>query len=411
MSLTEIKILQVGDVHWPELSKSDIDAKDRLAGPHMSRVASSKALQVLGRAAKSHDAILFVGDLTSRGDLSAYASFLDGVKKLSIDPNKILIVPGNHDVDHKLCQEDQPDAQFKPLNDALTARNFRELPIDAPIYLPVSKGHSHLQIAALNSCLGCGSTKRFLDPDMDKALRATITRKMRKNPDFEQSELFWEILDTPSFDIAHIERVVDEFEQQDPSVLPIVIAHHNLLPQKVPRVTAYGELLNGGLVRDHFSRLDRPLIYLHGHIHTDPVEILTIPNSPKGRIVSISVPDLASRLNSLTFQFNSKGDPLGCIITPKEIHHHIARSPIRIPFWSVTHHPDILTDQARGVYERLQKQKRDKSIPFSELARKIKDQVQDSDIPSVLYELEWFNLINIMPRESDVNSSWIRRVI
>ena len=61
------------------------------------------------------------------------------------------------------------------------------------------------------------------------------------------------------------------------NVLSVIVAHHNLLPQRLPRLAPYTELVNGGALRASLGELGKPVLYLHGHIHEDPIEILRSP--------------------------------------------------------------------------------------------------------------------------------------
>jgi hypothetical protein len=54
--------------------------------------------------------------------------------------------------------------------------------------------------------------------------------------------LVGEILDTPAFDQDHIEEVCHTIGGMNKKNVPVVVAHHNILPQAIPRVAAYTEL-------------------------------------------------------------------------------------------------------------------------------------------------------------------------
>jgi hypothetical protein len=94
----------------------------------------------------------------------------------------------------------------------------------------------------------------------------------------------------------------------------LVVAHHNLLPQRRPRIAQYTELINSGALRASLSELDRPIVYLHGHIHTDPVETVIAPKSSP--LICVSAPPAEGGFNVLDFTFTRSGMPLSCKITP-----------------------------------------------------------------------------------------------
>ena len=48
-----------------------------------------------------------------------------------------------------------------------------------------------------------------------------------------------ELFDTPSFVEEHIAKTCDAISELEPETVPVLIAHHNLMPQPVTRVAPY----------------------------------------------------------------------------------------------------------------------------------------------------------------------------
>jgi hypothetical protein len=90
--------------------------------------------------------------------------------------------------------------------------------------------------------------------------------------------------------------------------LIVVAAHHNLLPQRLTRIAPYTELVNSGAVRASLMEAKRPILYLHGHIHTNPVEVLSMPSGDA--LVCISAPLAEAGFNILEIVFTRAGIPL-----------------------------------------------------------------------------------------------------
>jgi hypothetical protein len=70
--------------------------------------------------------------------------------------------------------------------------------------------------------------------------------------------------------------------------------------------------VNSGALRAALEELERPVVYLHGHIHQDPVEILRVPNGMP--LVSISAPEISSGFNMIELVFTRDGIPASCRI-------------------------------------------------------------------------------------------------
>lgn len=99
-----------------------------------------------------------------------------------------------------------------------------------------------------------------------------------------------------------------------PNALLVIAAHHNLLPQRLTRLAPYTELVNSGTLRASLMAAGRPVIYLHGHIHEDPIEIMAMPAGQA--VISISAPAAEDGFNLLEFNFTRSGLPLSCHINP-----------------------------------------------------------------------------------------------
>lgn len=117
-------------------------------------------------------------------------------------------------------------------------------------------------------------------------------------------------LDTPAFVEDHLSRLQRQVSTLSNNLIPIVMAHHNILAQATPRVSAYAEVLNGGLVRSRLSNLGTPAIYCHGHIHDDPVETVEAASVAHGKLVLVSAPALWKSFNMLGIEFGFQGIPI-----------------------------------------------------------------------------------------------------
>jgi hypothetical protein len=274
------------------------------------------------------DAIIFCGDLTTGGNLPRHN--LEGYKEcvnylckaLKFGPggkwskDQVQVVPANHDVVREFCHTDGNNWQekFAPLVQAWTAVGFPVLSAEAIRKVQLSANGLSLQFYAANSCVGCGVTREYFAPQIRDELENIIKKKKEEHSD-DVSVIVNEVLDTPAFDSNAIEIMADEIKSLKADILPVVVAHHNLLPQATVRVALYTELLNAGHVRTHLTNCERLVLYCHGHIHDNPIEIIQNVEDKLGRILCISAPCIIEGFNTIRIESSLANAPLGCVIT------------------------------------------------------------------------------------------------
>ena len=321
-------ILQIGDLHYNQADAGpDVDQKDQQVSDAMIATAAPSRLHAVMQAVQRQcgkdlpDVVAFCGDLTNRGCISVYKKCLDYLdRNLGLasgrywSEDEIHAVPGNHDVDRSLADSDGKDffTKFVPLSDAWREQAVDVLACDQVRGTTVGDDDAMIRALSLNSCVGCGE-RRARRGDFTSAVEADLKERAEKG-ESHAADLLWEGLDTPLFAEAHLNAVAEEIDDLDRSVLPVVTAHHNLLPQAVMRVDVYAELLNGGAARTRLSARDRWVVYLHGHIHTDPIEVIEQRFPDSGMVLSISAPEFKEGFNLIKVEFGVLGRPLGCVV-------------------------------------------------------------------------------------------------
>jgi hypothetical protein len=326
--LLQVRILQIGDVHLPSAMKSgrNIDQKDAAFSVELRNLISSLPIKVVFRQIYKIleeggvGSIVFMGDLTDAGDLEGYdktCQFIahslqlgEGRRHASIP---VGIVPGNHDINRPMALEPGITTKFEPLNAALRRASLPPLPVEQSLILPIVNGSAKLSINLMNSCWGCGA-REYIPEDFREGIGKAIEEALAKGGAKALKTYYDRQFDTPAFSEPSITQLVQSGRTADASTLLIVAAHHNLLPQRQPRIAQYTELVNSGAIRGSLGELDRPVVYLHGHIHVDPVETITAPKASP--LICISAPAAEDGFNVLDFVFTRSGMPLSCQITP-----------------------------------------------------------------------------------------------
>jgi hypothetical protein len=217
----------------------------------------------------------------------------------------------------------------------------------------------------------------------------------------------WERLDTPAFFEEDVDNLVASIRDTARTKVPVVIAHHNLLPQALPRISPYAELLNGGMLRERLGGLDQPVLYLHGHIHSSPVEVVLTPSAPRARLIIVAAPLFVEGFNRLAFEFTADGVPLGVEVTPSRVQRSggfqpraVIRVPLVAPYDSAhSESVDSVVAVVKGASAHMR---------YREVKRTVRvngRHLSDSHLQDALREAEWLGWVNLINREYEP-ASW-----
>jgi Icc-related predicted phosphoesterase len=328
MSLTSVRILQVGDLHLPSVidERRNVDDKDKSFSFELKNRISASPTKVVYQklyeliSKHLYDSVLFMGDLTNRGNLKNFdqaAKYL--AQSLQIGSGRqnqnvqVGIVPGNHDINRKLAGKPSALDKFSPLNAALLSHGLPPIPVERETLIEVAKSNANAKIFLLNSCWGCGA-KEYIPEKFREVVHSAIEGMMTNEESEEFGQYYDRQLDTPAFSNETISRVSEARVDTPDDTVEIYVAHHNLLPQRLPRLAPYTELVNSGAMRAVLTDGKKPTVYLHGHIHEDPVEVISAPQG--SNLISISSPLSSDGFNEVEIVYTATGLPMSCIIHP-----------------------------------------------------------------------------------------------
>ena len=400
-----ISVLQIGDVHFPDSrDKRLLDLKDKSMDALVANAAPHTLTKVVRALAKiiSHEpisALLLCGDLTTAGDLPNYSDcvkyLVDVLRLDSADKNNVHVVPGNHDVSRALCTDKGAlnRQKFAPLQSAWM-ENYDDVIVTQGVRgSDVSDSSRSVRIMSLNSCVGCGEW-RMLPENIRNELGEVLAGLRSKDPKAAFA-IEGQQLDTPMFDNDDIEELHGQIKSLDSHVIPVVLAHHNLLPQQLLRVELYTELINSGQLRSALSSIGRPIVYCHGHIHTDPIETIIDGSVRNSQLICVSAPLLEAGFNELKFYFSRTDAPIGLEIigyrldTNGTIRDSIRR---RIPF---ANRAKFLTSELECLRGCLTVDR----TRFSELQNTMNlanpGEVDAANLVELLHEAEWLGMLEI----------------
>ncbi|HEX8224630.1 MAG TPA: metallophosphoesterase [Allosphingosinicella sp.] len=398
------RIVQIGDIHFtdPENFELSVDNKDTGFPSALSEAIGTSPLQAVFRQVahilerREIHLVSFMGDFTTRGDEAALQDCLRYLRRLFPvpwnlgEPPLCQVLIGNHDLDRRL--DPNSDDRFERINGIFTAEGFPAASVSAPQEIALcADGEPQLRLFGLNSCKGCGQLRLLggiIQRTAGPAIQAIISDPSAPKDLLDE---IYENIDTPAVDDAAITQLVETLNELPEDSLPVICAHHNLLPQETPRLAPYTELVNAGSIRAALISCDRPLLYLHGHLHTDPVEVVRVPGRQRSAIVSIAAPIFRSGFNLLEIAF-SESVPLGCRITPYRLQgsHVIKEATLTVPLWSAEEGLRLATRNGRTVMGTL----RPDTIHYrADLLREM--DFEGVALDDALVELQWLGVIQI----------------
>jgi hypothetical protein len=313
--------------------------------------------------------------------------------------DRIHVVPGNHDIERGPLfagTREQKD-KFLPLNQVWSELGMPVLSAATPRITAMAVDNMKFSAISLNSCVGCGDMAYI--PEM---VRKSIEHSFRIGPD--DFEIYGYQLDTPAFDNRDIGTVCGAIANSDSMQIPVILTHHNLLPQRVPRIQVYTEIVNGGSLRDRLCSLNRPILYCHGHTHDDLVEIVNSVKHPDGCIICIGAPELSSGFNIIEIQYSRNGQPLGCVIRPFRVSPSGTvdeKNPIRVPIYGGISRVRLRDSLAQALHETLGT----KIMRFPEIVSSLRSkdtEITFEQVASAACDLEWLGLARVGNRNEDV---------
>ncbi|PPG78251.1 MULTISPECIES: metallophosphoesterase [unclassified Rathayibacter] len=316
--ITEQVILQIGDLHYPDFASATtrvdnhdnsvpgaLDSSLGLPIPH----AIKRAIEF--QLSSNPSAILAIcGDLTTRGDAQAFrdaARYLATIAQKAKHPQDfeyVHVVPGNHDVAYRGSQpfvSFEDVARFEELATTAEEEGLRNFTVTSRSS-SYGSGYGGVDFVSINTCRGAGATR-------EAAAEVSGVSAATESSDSA------EILDIPLFHPHEMSVIQDRWGTLDQRLFPVMLGHHGLLPQRIPRLNPYTEMANAGQARYALASLGRTVLYLHGHIHERSTEVIAFPQgsipTPQGRLVIVSAPELHEGFNKITVKFDPEGYPFG----------------------------------------------------------------------------------------------------
>lgn len=333
--MERVRVFHVGDIHFPEGrvdSGSDeydagMMANAQIIAPYPLEAVAKDLYEQAQRYVGTR-VLAVCGDLTSRGDKDYYraavAWFSEAMQLEGWDVPTLMVVPGNHDVSRPDVEHPEED-KYKKFDHLDAAWRDQGLPVLDCRHLRVNtiqQGAASVILASLNSCLMCGSYRPIPD---------TVADEMHKLVDAESNagenttlhtivdavfSTAAEQVDAPGVANEHLQQLNNVLQNAGPETVAVILAHHNALPQYRPRINIYPELVNAGALRETLVRSQTPAVYLHGHVHNDPVETVEDHSADGLQACFIAAPELRDGYNIVDVVLAQSGHLLGLEVRP-----------------------------------------------------------------------------------------------
>ncbi|WP_425252431.1 metallophosphoesterase family protein [Janthinobacterium sp. NFX145] len=443
MPISHVSFLHLGDVHYPDLILRSqlVDHKDQgLAAATVGAVSSTRIADIarginrIRAEEKNLVAIVLTGDLTTKGNIAGYKdclTFLHRTLQLSdVDywqHRGLLAVPGNHDLDRSLIVNGQPLLdKFSPLSQvwADVCGSASALTVGMPLATdlsPIGVDNPSIRFLPINTCFLCGEFRAFPERIRNEMVKALDTLKSTVPVDVFD-KMVSEQIDCPAAERGHVDAIAQYIRECDASSVPVVFGHHPLLAQPMPRIDGYNEMLNAGFVRETILESRKNVIYLHGHIHQDPLLTVNSPMRGAHRIIHISAPALEDGFNLIRIYFSTEtGQPLGMELIPHRFGDHLGlvkRDAIKLrlidqtELWNEIDQPWIEHVLAKLTSPQIVLRFNDllKSAPNS-LKVDLEVSAQVDALTDALIILELLEIIEIVNREKPSKTWQCRRKI
>lgn len=416
ISAKTIELLQIGDIHFDcaddKRVMADIKDKgfaDKLAEPMRISEMGYIIKEFMKEPLDNISAILMCGDLTTSGSMDGYRKCLDffsrRLAKFKHGKNNILIVPGNHDIARKNFSDNYLIPKFLPIIEALTDGNFPDFPIlILKNYELKDQLLNKVTVVMINSCIGCGE-RRYYPKEFSEIIP--------KIASIDSTEVF-EDLDTPMFYQDCIEDLNKDLSLKNDKNLPIVLTHHNLLTMKKNRIAVYTELLNGGSMRECLLRLRKPVLYLHGHIHDNPIEIIQSPQYIDSKIIIVSAPllfpnskykDNKFGYNRIKIMFSQSNDPIGCEIIQHEFLNGNHNEHLwKIRFWTPPR-TNALVSSKGGALLKLIGEEQYLTELYEKYNKDNTARITEDELIELVKELDWLGLVEFKESKPPLSGS------
>ena len=234
--------------------------------------------------------IAFTGDLAQSGNITQEERYkrielgllflIQLCHKLMLDLDRLIIAPGNHDLDRKNTTD-----QFQDLKSLCKKHNINNCSTDGVCCIKVI---NDIKIFSINSCLG--ATEKVESFDARYYSQHLEALRNQEDLTFENIKdnkfLFQKDLDIPAIGDEQSRDLCNQINSIKDSDSCILLMHHNPMPTASIEIRPYANVIDGGRLLKQLLETGKKVFILHGHIHFESSLISFLPDSNNNNYVA-----------------------------------------------------------------------------------------------------------------------------
>jgi len=234
--------------------------------------------------------IAFTGDLAQSGNITqeerrkrielGLVFLIELCKKLSLSLDRLIISPGNHDLDRNNKLD-----QFQDLKELCKKHNINNYSTDNIFSVEVKP---NIKIFSINSCLGATEkVESFDDQYYSKHLEELRDQKDKTFEDINRDEFIYQKdLDIPAIGDKQNRDLLDQISNIKLCDSCILLMHHNPLPTASIEIRPYSNVIDGGRLIKELLETGKKIFILHGHTHFESSITSFLPDSQDNNYIA-----------------------------------------------------------------------------------------------------------------------------
>lgn len=234
--------------------------------------------------------LAFTGDLAQSGSIEqderrsrielGLVFLIQLCKKLSLPLDRLIIAPGNHDLD----RNNKTD-QFQDLKELCKKHSINNCSTDNIFSVEIKPD---IKIFSINSCLGATEKVESFDEQYySKHLKDLRSQKDKTFEDINRNEFIYQKdLDIPAIGDDQNRELLNQISAIKGCDSCILMMHHNPMPTASVEIRPYSNVIDGGRLVKELLETGKKIFILHGHTHFESSLISFLPNSQKRNYVA-----------------------------------------------------------------------------------------------------------------------------
>jgi 3',5'-cyclic AMP phosphodiesterase CpdA len=298
VTVQPIRLLHISDLHFrsaptlhdaPDFKVPPRELEDLLVTPDRAETFIRMATEIFRD--NTPDAIIVSGDIVDKGGADRPANgpgeftratkfLMDLAANLHLDPAKVLVVPGNHDIDWTTEGPERFTNYLSAVEQFTSPHHLRHHTL-APISVTLTKGKIEVEVTLLASPLQSGVRAPW-----EQNIRQSVSDQLEDAN--LATDRYANVADIAVLGSEQRDYIVNQRERL-PDGVKIAVLHHHLLPHTQIEFTPFEAVVDAGATIDSLinGRFD---LALSGHKHCRRLQRLTVTGPGTTERLSVTGP-------------------------------------------------------------------------------------------------------------------------